>query len=201
MSERDKITADVLDIRGVQDACEDCGGFGVKVYPNTATWRGGIGGNALTNDVCDKCWGSGDQSRPWPSHRRAEKAEAALASCEAAALERAAMLADEKAQARRSIEHDARRKELYDIASRNAAAASACELVAAEIRSLIPAGASPSDVERLKAENARLREVIVTLSGHLDDYWNGDRSDVTVKAIRAAQQECRRALASQEPQP
>src|SRR6185436_16912885 len=52
-----------------ENACLSCGGFGVRVYGSTATWRGGIGGQALTNDVCDKCWGSGHRHYKWPSHR------------------------------------------------------------------------------------------------------------------------------------
>lgn len=58
--------------RGIVDACVRCGGWGVCTYGNTSTWRSGIGGNALTNDVCDRCWGSGDEKRPWPSRKRAE---------------------------------------------------------------------------------------------------------------------------------
>lgn len=45
--------------------CVGCAGLGVKAYGSTATWRGGIGGQAITNDICDTCWGSGDASRPW----------------------------------------------------------------------------------------------------------------------------------------
>lgn len=56
-------------LRGVQTPCPGCSGLGVKLYGSTATWRGGIGGAAMTNDVCDECWGSGDAERPWPSHR------------------------------------------------------------------------------------------------------------------------------------
>lgn len=52
------------------DACEECGGAGVYAYGSTATWHGGIGGQAMTTDVCDKCWGSGNRHKPWPSHRR-----------------------------------------------------------------------------------------------------------------------------------
>lgn len=52
-------------------------------------------------------------------------------------------------------------------------------------------GFSPSAV---KSEVERLRAAVVELNGHLDDYWNGDRSDVTVKAICAAQAKCRAAL-------
>lgn len=53
----------------VENRCRDCGGFGRKVYGTTATWRGGVGGAMVTQDVCDRCWGSGDAHSPWPSHR------------------------------------------------------------------------------------------------------------------------------------
>lgn len=43
-------------------ACDACSGFGYKVYSSTATWRGGIGGQAITRDVCDVCWGTGDKN-------------------------------------------------------------------------------------------------------------------------------------------
>src|SRR5574342_79379 len=44
-------------------ACESCGGWGVRLYGSEATWRGGIGGAAMTRDTCDACWGSGDRER------------------------------------------------------------------------------------------------------------------------------------------
>lgn len=53
--------------------CKSCGGIGVQVYGSTATWHGGVGWSAMTQDVCDHCWGSGDNNRPWPSHRRYEQ--------------------------------------------------------------------------------------------------------------------------------
>lgn len=61
----------MLEWRDVEHGCEclACGGAGVKSYPSTSTWRGGIGGQAFTTDVCDKCWGSGDRNNAWPSHR------------------------------------------------------------------------------------------------------------------------------------
>jgi DnaJ-class molecular chaperone len=64
-----------LEWRGLEDAtpCRECGGSGVKCYGSTATWRGGVGGQIMTNDVCDKCWGSGDDDRSWPSHRALTK--------------------------------------------------------------------------------------------------------------------------------
>ena len=65
-----------LEWRGLDDAkvCKSCGGAGIRAYGSTATWHGGIGGAAITNDVCDQCWGSGDAERPWPSHRRLQDA-------------------------------------------------------------------------------------------------------------------------------
>ena len=53
--------------------CPDCGGSGYKSYGSTATWHGGAGGQIMTTAVCDKCWGSGDATRPWPSHREYER--------------------------------------------------------------------------------------------------------------------------------
>lgn len=54
------------------DFCLECNGSGYKLYGSTATWRGGIGGQAMTTSVCDKCWGSGSKSKPWPSWREYE---------------------------------------------------------------------------------------------------------------------------------
>ena len=56
----------------VENLCTACGGSGYQVYDSTATWRGGVGGQTMTQDVCCKCWGSGDAERPWPSWRRYE---------------------------------------------------------------------------------------------------------------------------------
>lgn len=54
------------------EQCQNCGGAGKLAYGSTATWRrSGIGGAAITVDVCNSCWGSGDRHRPWPSHDRA----------------------------------------------------------------------------------------------------------------------------------
>jgi len=61
-----------LSWRGIEpeDACPTCGGSGYRTYGNTSTWAGGMGGCAMTPDVCDACWGSGDISRPWMDLRR-----------------------------------------------------------------------------------------------------------------------------------
>ena len=52
--------------RGVEVAelCKKCGGLGQAGYSDTSTWHGGMGGQAMTSDVCDKCWGSGIAKRP-----------------------------------------------------------------------------------------------------------------------------------------
>lgn len=48
-----------------------CFGSGRCMYGSTATWRGGVGGQSITEDVCDRCWGSGDESNPGPNLRLA----------------------------------------------------------------------------------------------------------------------------------
>jgi len=48
-------------IESIEDICGSCKGSGVRTYGNTTTWRGGIGGQMLTSDVCDKCWGTGSK--------------------------------------------------------------------------------------------------------------------------------------------
>jgi hypothetical protein len=49
--------------RHVEDPCRTCDGSGVRSYDNSATWRGGMGAAAITTDVCDTCWGTGDHYR------------------------------------------------------------------------------------------------------------------------------------------
>jgi len=63
---------DHLRWRGIEQACQKCGGTGSRTYGSTATWRGGIGGAAMTDDVCDQCWGSGDANRFWTDLRALE---------------------------------------------------------------------------------------------------------------------------------
>ena len=43
--------------------CKRCGGRGRRAYGSTSTWSGGIGGQMITGDVCDSCWGTGDATR------------------------------------------------------------------------------------------------------------------------------------------
>lgn len=62
-----------LEWRGIdpKDACGDCSGSGVKTYANTATWHSSaIAGQALTDDICDICWGSGNKHKPWLNLRK-----------------------------------------------------------------------------------------------------------------------------------
>ena len=45
--------------------CSACHGRGRREYPDTSTWRGGgYAGQAITVDICDRCWGTGDEGRP-----------------------------------------------------------------------------------------------------------------------------------------
>lgn len=59
----------LLDMRGLdkENLCS-CNGTGVKLYGSTSTYFGGIGGQAMTLGVCNRCWGSGDRNNKWPSH-------------------------------------------------------------------------------------------------------------------------------------
>jgi hypothetical protein len=51
-------------------ACAGCNGFGQKTYPSTSLWSGGVGGQALTEGVCDKCWGTGRIDKTGPNLRK-----------------------------------------------------------------------------------------------------------------------------------
>lgn len=56
-----------LEWRGIEpgEECPHCQGCGKLTYGSTATWRGGVGGRALTVGICSFCWGSGDRNKPW----------------------------------------------------------------------------------------------------------------------------------------
>ncbi len=62
-------------IRDIETPCEVCHGFGARMYGSTSTWRGGMGGASMTTDVCDKCWGSGDATKPWTDLRKLRNEE------------------------------------------------------------------------------------------------------------------------------
>jgi hypothetical protein len=67
----DQVWQWMLESRGVPEGqhCLRCDGFGVYTYGTTSTWRHGVGGMTMTQDVCDRCWGSGRRDIAWPSHR------------------------------------------------------------------------------------------------------------------------------------
>lgn len=69
MNTREQYLSEFIRLRGVWNKCECCHGFGARLYSTTATWRGGIGGQAFTYDVCDHCWGSGDEDNRWEDLR------------------------------------------------------------------------------------------------------------------------------------
>ena len=55
--------------KGIENPCPTCGGLGTRAYGSTATWYGGIGGQMITQGICDKCWGSGDKDKTWTNLR------------------------------------------------------------------------------------------------------------------------------------
>lgn len=69
--QRDHKFEQFLDWRGIEvgEQCDRCQGAGSYMYSSTATWMGGIGGQAMTVGVCDKCWGSGKKNSPWTNLR------------------------------------------------------------------------------------------------------------------------------------
>lgn len=60
---REDFHREMLRSRGVVIPCEKCRGAGVHSYSSGATWRGGAGTASFEWDVCDRCWGSGDEHR------------------------------------------------------------------------------------------------------------------------------------------
>lgn len=77
----------MLEWRGVVTPCAVCSGSGRRGYANTSTWRGGSGGQMLTDDVCDSCWGSGDAERPGANLRKLASRSADTDKAVAAAME------------------------------------------------------------------------------------------------------------------
>ena len=57
LQELRRMRSQVFAMAGV--ICSSCGGEGMKAYSSTVTWKKGIGGQSITEDVCDKCWGTG----------------------------------------------------------------------------------------------------------------------------------------------
>jgi hypothetical protein len=73
----DEFWQQLCEVRGVETPCIRCGGAGVRTYGSTSTWGGGVGGQMMTNAVCDRCWGTGDEHRRGTSFREIERWKAA----------------------------------------------------------------------------------------------------------------------------
>lgn len=75
---RDDLHEQFLHWRDIEpaDACGTCNGSGHRAYGSTTTWRGGVGGQMATRDVCDRCWGTGDRYRPGCDLRKLRAEEA-----------------------------------------------------------------------------------------------------------------------------
>ncbi len=73
--DREKMFRSFLECRGIESMCVRCGGFGWRIYGNTATWHGGIAGQMLTGDICDHCWGTGDENRHGVDLRKLSKSK------------------------------------------------------------------------------------------------------------------------------
>lgn len=58
-----------VSLLNIRNKCIRCHGAGDRYYGSTATWRGGVGGQRPTRDLCDVCWGSGDKDSPWMNLR------------------------------------------------------------------------------------------------------------------------------------
>jgi len=67
--ERRQVILDWLGIESDQ-LCKRCGGRGQRLYGSTATWRGGIGGQVMTTDTCNACWGTGRSDKKGLDLRR-----------------------------------------------------------------------------------------------------------------------------------
>jgi len=52
-----------LRLRGVETPCERCKGMGTRLYSSGATWRTGMSTRKFTYDLCDECWGTGDDNK------------------------------------------------------------------------------------------------------------------------------------------
>lgn len=68
-----------LEWRGIEpeNVCKGCGGKGERVYGHSTGWRGGMGATCMREDICDRCWGSGDEKHPWTDLRAQRDGERA----------------------------------------------------------------------------------------------------------------------------
>ena len=47
----------------IKTRCIKCNGTGTVLYGSTSTFLGGIGGQMMTEGVCDRCWGTGRKDK------------------------------------------------------------------------------------------------------------------------------------------
>lgn len=83
-----------IEHRGVDVPCQSCRGLGTRLYGSTATWHGGAGGQTVTTDICDRCWGSGDEERHGVNLRTLAGKDAEVAAAVAMENERIARLVE-----------------------------------------------------------------------------------------------------------
>lgn len=87
----DSVTQQFLRWRQVETPCELCRGVGTTWYSNGATWAGGMGTASCERDICDRCWGTGDEHkrgrnlRAWRDSYEKRIAEGGLAAIARAA--------------------------------------------------------------------------------------------------------------------
>lgn len=53
--------------------CSGCAGQGSRWYGSGSGWRGGMAPACMRRDVCDLCWGSGDESQPSEDLRKRDE--------------------------------------------------------------------------------------------------------------------------------
>ena len=70
----------MCEVHRVRTPCTECHGSGRLLYGSTATWRGGIGGCSMTQDVCNVCWGTGCSERKGVDLRALADGEASRVS-------------------------------------------------------------------------------------------------------------------------
>lgn len=98
-------------IENKESVCEECEGSGKALYPTMSTWRYDVGAPLQTWDVCDICWGSGDENAPGEDlrtlhdwHACAKDALASIQNCCRMALREGS----DKTEMLREIEHIAK---------------------------------------------------------------------------------------------
>ena len=174
--------------RNVDTPCAVCRGTGVRVYPSTATWAGGGGGQALTSDVCDACWGTGDKIkigadlRAMRSRLKITEEERDAALKERGELRYKLAVADD-------IQAAYQREEKRILAEHDAA--------------LLRAKKAEEDAPALKDEILRLDAQLCFLRGeleHIREYWNGNENPIAMAdALYHTEDTINSALSSSSP--